>query len=1147
LGFTSSIANPYTKPKKTTTYTLTVTDIKSCKADSSVIITVNPKPVANAGGNRVICLNQTSILGGNPTADSGTSSYIYLWSSLTQYLNSDTASNPVFTPKDTITYQYRLIINDANGCKDTDSVSIFVNPLPTPKVIGDTVVCAQSLIPYSTNNKPGDSFNWKVEGGSIINGQNTHSINVLWGIGRVGRVSANEKIGITGCEDSSWESIKINPLPIVKTGKDSYNICISVAIDTLRVDSPLGGWWEGAGIIDTAKGVFVAAKAGLGNHKIEYWFTNPITGCTNFDSVFEFVRPLPKAAFSCDSLFCKNVSMPFTNNSNDATTYLWTFGDGDTSTAISPQHSYSAIGKYTVSLVSTSIYGCNDTANQIIRITEPATPNFSKTLDSGCIQVTDSFVNQSSGDIDRYYWDFGNGQTSTLKNPAAITFKQSIYHDTTYYIALSVINLCDSVTYKDSVKVIPVPTADFITNLKVGCTPLYIHFVNLSFGSPTKFRWFTGLFKKDGQDSVFNRDTVPTIVYLADTSDITYHLALVAYNDCGSDTMYESILVHPQSAFSIFTIDTSNGCAPLTIQFHDYSRGGTYMGWDFGDGNVLTGNKDPIHTYTKAGTYTAKQYVNNGCTYDTSEATINVFAKPNVSWAASSNTNCTRQPVIFTNNSTNVSNDIWDFGDSTTSNLVSPSHIYNKAGKYNVTLTCQSNSYACYSSYSDTILVLPLPDLLYKADTLTGCQPFTISISKTQIPNEFYSWDFGDGNTAVGASQTHTYTNSGTFTISLFADNTNGCKDTISFSVLVNPVSVSSFAMSPVSTCSSPATVNFTNLSLGAQGYLWEFGNGQTSNLNNPSNIQYDSPGVYLVRLITYNSYNCTDTSSQNFTIYRNPIPDFASKQNAVCQDSGIQFINLTKYATTYVWQFGDGDSSTDTNPYHKYINPGNYNVTLTAINGNICVESITKQNLITVYPFPDANFTFQPHYSCDGTFDFASNSGDSSMCFWKFGDGDTISGCNPSHRFRDNGTYNVMLIVRSKYGCFNAIQYSVNVSLGDTIFYPNAFTPDSGEGPAIDRVFKPIGIDLDTFHLNIYNRWGELLFSGRANEGWDGRKNNNEEHSRISEFFWPQPDWNNRNTNNEVYKMDVYVYQFIVKFKDGCIIIKNGNVTLVR
>jgi PKD repeat protein len=827
------------------------------------------------------------------------------------------------------------------------------------------------------------------------------------------------------------------------------------------------------------------------------------------------VRPLPKAAFSADTLFCKNTSLAFTNNSTGSASWKWDFGDSNISSDENPIHSYAQAGRYKIRLISTSAYGCDDTAYSSVRITEIPAPSFTMSSHDGCSPLKINFTNTSKGEIYTYAWDFGNGQTSTSVNPPAITYGQSRAHDTIYFISLKISNLCGDAIYRDSVVIHPKPIASFVLNRNTGCSPLAIYFNNTSVGLPDKYEWDLG----DGTTN--NRKNPSMKVYNADTSDTTYTVRLIATNGCGLDTMIQKILVHPKSVFSVFRVDNTEGCAPLPVQFKDYSYGnGTYMSWDFGDGNVSV-DKNPVHIYTQSGKYTAKQYVNNGCSYDTTSIDITVHGIPTLKWTANTKKACLKTPIQFTGITSGAAAVKWTFGDGDTSTSMNPIHIYREPGRYGVSLWMQSTTYDCTNIYTDTVEIYSLPDISFKADTLIGCVPMELSIHKSQNSGEFYFWDFGDGNTSTASNPKHLYKDTGKFTGTLMVTNTNGCRDTAHFEVHVYPIPDAGFTMSKDFVCDGPATIDFKNISTGSSGYFWEFGNGKSSTDVNPS-MTFDTVGGYKVILHAFNSYRCNDTFSRIFHIYRTPVAEFTAKPEYGCEPLSVNFTNNSRNASSYIWDFGDGSTSTEKDPVHNYIDAGIYNVKLAAIAGGDCKNVMIKDTLIKVWPLPEAEIEAEiktePFF--DRTVNFRSTGKNSSTCIWFFGDGESALGCEVSHRYSAMRTYRVMMITYSEHGCPDTAWTTVIDSVYYGLGVPNAFTPN--EGPAEVRNFLPQGRHLKFYHLQIFDDWGGLLWetysldpvSGAPNEPWWGTKNN-----IPGGELWPQ---------------DVYVWKIEATFIDG-------------
>ncbi|MCX6352695.1 MAG: PKD domain-containing protein, partial [Bacteroidetes bacterium] len=1080
-GFTSSIKNPSTgNLTSTTRFYLKVTDSKGCTDTTSILIKVNPKLIAAITSTKYICYNTSTILDASGS-NGGTTPYGYTWSSNPTGFSS-TLQKPSSGNLKANTRFY-LTLTDAKGCTDTISIFIKVNLQMFAKATAlDTVLCYDHSTTLAAACKGGVgnySYAWSsTPSGFTSSFQKVSSGNLP------SSIRFNLKVTDSlGCTDTAGVFIKVNPLPIVKAGKD-INVCINDSVSILSGYSPLKGYWRGTGIIDSVKGIFKPSKVGVGSYQMIYYFQDPVTKCENTDTMFINVRPLPVIGFTNDTLRCKFDSVAFTNITTGAVTYIWKFGDGDSSILKSPNHQYKAKGNYKITLIASSFYGCKDTTFGIIRIAEIPLASFSKILDSGCAPLVDSFINKSTGEIQKYLWDFGNTITSNLKNP---TFKQSNLIDSIYYIKLTVSNFCGANTFTDSVKVKPKPIADFVLSQDSGCSPLNIAFYNLSKGISKLFFWDLGNGKTTTRKFPFNQ------TYLADTTDTVYHITLRVKNACGTDSFKRDLLVHPQSAFANFKVNTSAGCDPLTISITNYSRGNTFLSWNFGDGNVSSA-QNPKHTYTAAGKYNLTQYVNNGCSYDTMNQVISVYAKPYVYWQPNSHQGCTNTLINFSNQSTNTSNVIWDFGDGDTSILFSPSHQYKKAGRYLVKLTGISNAYSCNGYYSDSIIIDAIPNTKIILDTFTGCQPLDVKILNTPQSYTYYSWNFGDGNTSALSNPTHTYKDSGNYQITLFAQNIYGCKDTGKTKVYIFPKPTSGFTMSKYKSCDLPTQVDFINQSKNANSFVWYFQNHGTSFLNNPT-IIYDTPGVYTNLLVSSNSFGCNDTSSQKFVLYHKPKPDFSMLNNKGCVPLTVRFFNTSAYADSFHYSFGDGLFSDSANNIHTYYIPGVYTVNLKVKEDGICPDSTTKKSVVIVYNKPDAGFTYAINY-CDDNLHFESlTSGDVVNCSWDFGDGEhDNTNCNPIHNYFYDGKYTVSQTVVNKYGCEDTTSRKIDVINDHVVIrIPNVFTPKNND--TINNTFQVVCSNVEPFikHINkfnmkIYSRWGELVFeSSDITKGWDG------------------------------------------------------------
>jgi gliding motility-associated-like protein len=291
-------------------------------------------------------------------------------------------------------------------------------------------------------------------------------------------------------------------------------------------------------------------------------------------------------------------------------------------------------------------------------------------------------------------------------------------------------------------------------------------------------------------------------------------------------------------------------------------------------------------------------------------------------------------------------------------------------------------------------------------------------------------------------------------------------------------------------------TVYLTNNSDSTWHYYWDFGDGSYSNEYNPGIHTYIHPGSYEITLTASND-GCSGSVSQVIGIAESLLADFTAVYEG-CAPVEVTFINQSTGADSYYWDFGNGKYSTAEDPVVLYSEAGIYKVSLYAIRDTI--SSILKKTII-VNKAPVAAFVADPpETTIFNDISFINESSDAVYCLWDFGDGETSSLYEPSHRYSSSGLYDVSLSVWSEAGCFDSvlINNAVTVRPDCRMLFPNGFIPNKngpGEGyydPAQitdnNEIFHPIYENIETYELKIYNRWGELIFISRNIDiGWDG------------------------------------------------------------
>ena len=1061
-------ANVFAFPTTTTNYSVTGTNINGCINTTNVIVNVNPLPIV------VSNLTSATICAGDTVTISASGATNYSWTpglGLNSTIGSTVSANPITTTN------YIVTGTDGNSCSNTTNVMISVNQLPNLNISSSSSsICIGDTTTISVTGA--NVYTWTPSGfGSSSNG------NMFQASPQTTTNYLVSGTDINGCVNNDSISITVNPLPTITVNPATSSICSgdSVAITASGATSYM--WSQSSGLNTTGSANVIASPITNSTYTIIGTDNN---SCVNTTIAIVNVNPLPQISFTHDSVACTNSNVVFNNNSNGANSFSWDFGNGSFSTANSPTSTYPNIGFQTIKLIGQSPNGCLDSAMSVIQIVGAPIANYSMMPDTGCAPLNVQFNNSTVGYNMSHYWNFGNGTNSNLQNPPQIIFNQSFFVDTTYFIALTSTNMCGSSTFTDSVVVNPKPTANFGLSSNFGCSPLAISYANVTTGLATSYLWDLG----NGITSTASQP--PTQVYTAGAVDSTYTISLIAYNYCGADTMTKQITVRPQSVTAFFTPSVYFGCAPLTVNFNNFSTLNSNISWDFDDGNFSTAYS-PTNTYLLAGTYHVKLYVSDTCSADTADVIINVSSFPVLNFTATPDTVCVGEAVNFTNLSSNLANVIWRFGDGNTSTVNNPTYNYTSQGLFEVTLIGTAQSTACVDSITKFVYVKNTPIAIFTPSSTDGCYPFDVTLLNSSLNSTYYFWDYGDGNTSVINQPNHTYTSPGTFNISLIAQFPNGCSDTTTSSVIAHPKPTSIFTITSSYSCDVPVNIQTSNSSTGASGYKWDFGNGSSSVLNNPS-ISYNAVGNYEISLASSNQFGCSDTATLQYDVYDKPVANFAISKREGCEPLTVEISNKSKYTTNYTWYMGDGSIYNNNNPSHTYNTEGTYTVTLIATGIGGCTDTLFSNDTINVHPVPKVDFTYKntnkptPN---SGTIQFTNQTIQGNIYTWDFGDGSTSNEENPKYRYAMHGTYTVDLTAYNNFGCTASKSEEIEVDNIKGLFIPNALSPNN---PAEDvRLFKAVGKGLKEYYIAIYDSWGNLiwesnkLIDGQPAEAWNG------------------------------------------------------------
>jgi PKD repeat protein len=979
---------------------------------------------------------------------------------------SSTQTNPVVTWNTPGTYNVKLTLSGTGGpVSITKPITILANPVANFSYDVDGLT-----VSFTSTSSNADTYFWEFGDGGESFDENPVYTYFEAGIYTV-------KLTVTNECGTATRTIIVNTAPTAEFNADPTSGCASLVVqfDNESSANATSYSWQfpgGSPVASNAQNPIVIYQTS-GSYDVILTVTNISGSSTIIKPNYINVQTVPFTNFTHS---VNGLVVTFTNTTVNGTSYLWNFGDGNTSTQTNPVHTYTSGGTYSVVLTATNACGTT-TQTKTVTVAAPPAAGFTATPTNGCAPLTVQFSDQSTGgptswnwqfaggtpssstaqnpsvvyntpgtysvtltvsntagsntatqtnlitvnttptagfnnstngatvtftntsnNATSYLWNFGDNQTSTQTNPS-----HTYAADGTYTVTLSATNACGTVTFSKTITIVTPPTAGFTATPTSGCASLTVQFTNTSSPNATSWNWqFPG-----GTPSSSTAQN-PTVVY---NTPGTYSVTLTASNSAGSNTATQTNLITvnttPTAGFNFST----NG---LTASFTNSSTNATSYSWNFGDGGTST-QTNPSHTYAADGTYTVTLSATNACGTVTTTKTVTIVTPPVAGFSAAPTSGCAPLSVQFTNTSSaNATSWNWQFpgGTPSSSTAQNPTVVYNTPGTYSVTLTASNSAGSNTATQTNLVVVNTTPTAGFSSST----NGLTASFTNTSTNATSYSWNFGDGGTSTQTNPSHTYAADGTYTVTLSATNACGTT-TFTQNVVIITAPNAGFTANSTTGCAA-LTVQFQDLSSSnSTTWNWSFPGGtpSSSTQENPL-VVYNTPGVYDVSLTVTNSAGTTSTFTQtNFiTVLGTPTTSFSSSVNGVT----VSFTNTSQNATSYLWDFGDGSTSSEANPTHTYLDGGTYTVTLSAT--NICGTTTSTQQ-VTVESAPEAAFTLSSSEGCAPfSVQFTNQSSPNATAYaWTFEGGNpaTSSEANPSSSWSQSGTYLVTLVVSNAAG----------------------------------------------------------------------------------------------------------------------------------
>lgn len=921
--------------------------------------------------------------------------------------------------------------------------------------------CAPLVVRFTNTSVGATSYSWNLGNGTLSTAKDVSGTYLTPGTYTATLVVSDGKSSST-----FTKTITVYPGPTVSFVAADTSICPGATATFTSTSSggvpgPMTYVWNfGDGTLG-AGATATHAYVNPGFFHVTLSVTNAM-GCVSTRTITSFMHifnPLKVSFAATTTHFCSAPGNAiFTNFTTGVPplSYSWAFGDGGTSIATNPTHSYGALGAYTVRLAATDGNGCTDSLKTVSYIVVSSLKaGFTVPTGFICTRTASVFYNTSGPHISST-WNFGDGSFST-----ADTGIHTYTAAGTYTVTLTVYDGFCLDSIKQTVVIKSGPPSTFTVSPKDPCPPPMSLTLTGGVPSGTIVNWIFG----DGTTGTgnpvshtFPRRAVDTMRMLVTDpiSGCTDTLTQI-------DTFYDI-------RFNI--IDTpTKGCKPLTVHF-DYEYL-TYMPdttmspspypypivswlWDFGDGSPTTPVARPIHTYTAVGKYVAKLTVmsSNGCTF-TDTAVIFVGTPPVVTAIATPKHICFGDSIDIpiTVITGPVDDFYWDFGAiGSVESIGSTLHMYFPIPGVFV-CTVSASYYGCMgppfvitdSLYVDSPKAKIVP--LFNCSSRTTVNFTSGSLGATSV-----FWDFGDGGTSTLTNPVHTYAALGKYTVKLIAHNSvYGCYDSTEMEIDLRPA-VLNFVADKTTVCSGEIIKIYPSLISGfANLYEWDI-NGVRRSLPPYVDLAtsvltdtFHTSGLYTIKLLYTDQLGCRDSLvKKDYITVARPAAAITVTPPSGCRSLLVNFRDVSTDApgvalTKFEWTFGDGGIATLSTPAttHLYTANGTYTVVEIVTDAVGCKDTVVFSSVVVHRPEADFFASNLAPCAWDNVY-FTNTSIDAVSYQWFFGDGTTSSLPFVWHAYTAAGTYTVKLVATDAFGCTDTAEFTdyITISKPKANFY---------------------------------------------------------------------------------------------------------------
>ncbi|WP_207492637.1 PKD domain-containing protein [Aridibaculum aurantiacum] len=943
----------------------------NCNKTDSMVVTVIDPPVANAGVDTTVCQATTAIqLTGVPAGGR------WSGSPLVTTTGSFTPSTPGI---------YTLIYTIGGGsCIGRDTVLVTViGGIINNNINADQQICTgaqPATIVGSTasggNGAPAyqwqsstDNINWtNIAGATNTNYTPGTLTTTTW----YRRISTTQLCAGPQANTSNVVKITVNP-----DARAEFNPTATVGCAPFFINSTVIGLVPYNDRVITYNWYVNGNYIGNGQTFPGYTMNTPgdsvtiklvaisLHGCKNDSMQHGFVTvetPAPTFTQS-NNIGCGPLTIDFTNTTANGPryTYIWNFGQGQTSTLLQPSsivfptNPLNGDTTYTVTLKAIS--AC-DTITTTSSVTVRAKPRVLFTPDKtvGCSPMRVTFSNTSRGSNVTYTWHFDDGTAPLTTNNPSVQHTFTTGVRDTFYVKLVGTNDCgsDSLVYA----IIANPNSiqlDFAVNgnQRYGCAPHTVEFVNNTTGA-NSFVWNFG----DGGTTTTSNG-IDTIRYTYTTAG-NFNVSLYASNSCNDTTDFEPITVELKPNVN-FIANPLVACVSDTIRFTNTSDNNIGYAWKFGDGKTSVA-RNPTTTYDAAGTYRvwlvgSKIFPQGfGCS-DSAFADILIRDTLAGSFTASDVAGgCIPFTVTFKNDNRPSTFTTWNFGDGNTATGDNVTHTFTTQGSYTVTMISKGPG-GCINKAAKLVTVTsPAGTMNYRSGYVCPGNAVRFEVTATNTAQIRYV--FGDGTIVTTPNNVvfHQYTQPGVYVPHAYLIAGN-CEKRIATGDTIRVDAIKAGFTAQMQQSCGRTTVQFNDTSrayFGITNYQWLFGDGNSSTLQNPTHT-YTQNGIYHIRLAITGRSGCVDTVTVPLSVIVHNYPAAViGGDTMACTGQQVNFVALVQSQDSvinYNWSFGNNVNGAGKNVTTLYNAPGTYTVRLITTTINGCADTSLVQVRANVSP----------------------------------------------------------------------------------------------------------------------------------------------------------------------------------------------------